>query len=284
MIKTNMDKLPVVATQGQVWHSKARSGGRITVDGNAIWLQGTGGIVYNAKVGDRCVGWVADHLEPCVTIRHSDDDHNGALQTFACIGNVATVVSGDAKGGKGFVTGKHGGCEHLIVHFPEDVLEKLNIDDKIGVRATGQGMELSDYPGIKLLSMSPALLGKMNITEKDGKLTVGVAKIVPAAIMGSGLGASSCATGDYDIQLFDDVMVKEYNLGDLRFGDIVAITDADSRFGRSYRTGAVTIGVIIHGDSFISGHGPGVTTLMTSKTALIEPVLDQNANLANYFL
>jgi hypothetical protein len=254
------------------------------VDGNVVWLQGTGGITYNAKIGDCCVGWVADHLEPCVTARHSDDAHNTALQTLSCIGNEAYVTSGDAKGGKGFVTGKHGGCEHLIVHFPDEVLEKLNIEDKIGVRATGQGIELLDYPDIKLRSMSPALLDKMNITEKDGKLVVGVAKIVPAATMGSGLGASSTTTGDYDIQLFDEPTVKEYGLADLRFGDIVCITDADSRFGRSYKHGAVTIGVIIHGDSFISGHGPGVTTLMTSKTALIEPVIDANANLAHFFL
>ena len=37
-------------------------------------------------------------------------------------------------------------------------------------------------------------------------------------------------------------------------------------------------------DCILSGHGPGVTTLMTCKTPLIEAVIDPNANLADYFV
>ena len=284
MVKTNKDKLPVVLVQGSVWHTKGGANGRISVDGNVLWLQSVGGVTYNAKIGDNCVGWVADHLEPGVSTRHKDDDFNQAYNVLSCVGNEAIVKSGDAKGDKGFVTGKHGGCEHVIVYFPQETLEKLNIDDAIGIKASGQGMELTDYPEIKLLNTSPALLEKMNIVEEDGKLKIGVAKIVPAAIMGSGLGSQSCASGDYDITLFDEATIEKYNLRDLRFGDIVAINDADNRYGRSYRSGACSIGVVIHGDSFIAGHGPGVTTLITSKLPLIEPFIDEKANLADYFL
>jgi hypothetical protein len=145
-------------------------------------------------------------------------------------------------------------------------------------------MVFLDYPDIVLRNASPVLIEKMNIIEDNGKIKVGVAKLVPAAIMGSGLGMIGSATGDYDITLFDEEIKTEYNLGDLRFGDIVGIINADTRFGRSYRTGAVTIGVVIHGDSFHAGHGPGVTTLMTCKTPLIEPFIDPDANLANYFI
>lgn len=284
MIRTNADRLPVVSVQGQVWHSKSRPTGNVTIDGNVVWMQGTGGITYNAKIGDCCLGWVADHLEPGVSTRHSDEGHNVAYATLSCIGNEATVKTGDAKGDKGFVTGKHGGCEHLMVYFPQETLEKLSIDDKIGVKATGQGMTLLDYPGVLLRNMSPALLDKLNIKEEGGKLHIGVAKIVPACIMGSGIGTVGTASGDYDITLFDEGMKAEYDLGDLRFGDIVGITDADTRFGRSYRSGAATIGVVIHGDSFIAGHGPGVTTLMTCKENLIIPFIDKKANLADFFL
>lgn len=284
MLKTNQNKLPVVLVQGTVRNPKGGLAGRITVDGNVVWLQGTGGITYNAQIGDCCVGWVADHLEPGVSTRHKDDDFNQAYNVLSCIGNEAIVKSGDAKGDKGFVTGKHGGCEHVIVYFPPTTLEKLSIDDAIGIKASGQGMELLDYPDIKLRNLSPALLEKLNITEANGKLKIGVAKIAPAAIMGSGLGQQSTANGDYDITMFDEATIDKYNLRDLRFGDIVAITDADNRFGRSYRSGACSIGVVIHGDSFIAGHGPGVTTLLTTKLPLIEPFIDENANLANYFL
>jgi len=284
MLKTNSDKLPIVSVSGQVWHAKGGGAGRVTVDGDVVWITGTGGITYNVKIGDNCMDWVADHLEPGVTTRHKNDEHNQAYSMLSCIGNEATVKSGDAKGSKGFVTGKHGGCEHLMIYFPDDVLEKMDTDDKITVKAVGQGMELTDYPDIKLRNVSPALLEKMNITEADGKLKVGVAKIVPADIMGSGLGSVGTARGDYDITLFCDEMIKKYDLADLRFGDIVAIQNADNRYGRSYVTGACTIGVVIHGNCIIAGHGPGVTTLLTSKLPKIEPFIDKCANLANYFL
>lgn len=284
MLRTNSDRLPIVSVQGQVWHPKAKQAGRLDADGRPLWLQGTGGITYNAKIGDICTGWVADHLEPGVTTRNPDDSKNDGYVVLSCIGNEAAVISGDAKGAKGFVTGKHGGCEHLMCWFGQDTLEKLQIDDKIAVRATGQGMALLDWPGIILRSMSPALLEKMNLREQEKHLGVGVAKFVPAAIMGSGLGASNSAAGDYDITLHDEEMTRKYGLDTLRFGDIVAITDADTRYGRTYRTGAVTIGVVIHGDCILAGHGPGVTTLMSSRDSTIEPFIDENANLASFFL
>jgi len=101
--------------------------------------------------------------------------------------------------------------------------------------------------------------------------------------MGSGLGSPS-ASGDYDITLFDKGLVAEYGLDKLRFGDIVAILDADTRYGRTWQTGAVTIGVVIHSDCMAAGHGPGVTTLLSCKTPLIEAVIDEGANLADYFV
>ncbi|MFQ6109075.1 MAG: hypothetical protein ACE5L7_05935 [Candidatus Aminicenantales bacterium] len=72
---------------------------------------------------------------------------------------------------------------------------------------------------------------------------------------------------DYDIQLFDRKTVKKYNLEALRFGDIVAILDADHTFGRFYREGAISVGVVSHSRSVAAGHGPGVTALFTSAKA-----------------
>ncbi len=75
--------------------------------------------------------------------------------------------------------------------------------------------------------------------------------------------------------------VKKYKLDKIRFGDFVALMDHDNRYGRAYRQGAVTIGIVVHSDCRIAGHGPGVTTLMTCKTSLIKPVIDSKANIAN---
>ena len=60
----------------------------------------------------------------------------------------------------------------------------------------------------------------------------------------------------------------------------MAIIDADHTYGRIYRTGSVSIGVVVHSRSWTAGHGPGVTTLFTSKEGRIETVIDPDANLA----
>jgi hypothetical protein len=99
--------------------------------------------------------------------------------------------------------------------------------------------------------------------------------------MGSGLGANQVNSGDYDIQLFDDAVVEQYGLQRLRLGDLVAILDADHSFGRIYRTGAMSVGVVVHTNCVSAGHGPGVTTLMTSADGKIVPQIDEAANIAS---
>ena len=42
----------------------------------------------------------------------------------------------------------------------------------------------------------------------------------------------------------------------------------------------MTIGIVIHADCKVAGHGPGVTTLLSSATPLIVPKVDGKANLA----
>jgi hypothetical protein len=44
----------------------------------------------------------------------------------------------------------------------------------------------------------------------------------------------------------------------------------------------MTIGLIVHGDSRLAGHGPGVATLLTCRDPVIEPVITGNANIAQY--
>jgi hypothetical protein len=100
-------------------------------------------------------------------------------------------------------------------------------------------------------------------------------------IRGSGIGAAHVAPGDYDIVTSDPESVKKYRLDKIRFGDFVALMDHDNRYGRAYRKGAVTIGVVVHSDCMIAGHGPGVTTIMTCETSLIKPVIDPHANIAD---
>jgi len=278
MIRTNVDKLVKVSVMGEI-SSPATSPYRISADGRPLVLPGTGGITYNIRVGDLATGWEADHVEPAVSMKSEKAGPNSGLNTLACVGNEAVVASGDAKGEKGVVTAKHGGIEHVLVDFQPSAMEKMLIGDKILVKAIGVGLKLLDFPEVKAMNVSPGFLEKLPLGTQDGLLVVPVTHKVPARIMGSGLGGNQAYRGDYDIQLFDEDTVAEYGLEDLRFGDLVAIMDADNSYGPIYKKGAVTIGIIAHSDCVTAGHGPGVTRLFTSSAGKILPKIDPDANI-----
>lgn len=284
-MRTNVDRLVMNSVWGEISHPEyERSPYYVSTHGQPTVVTGMSGITYNVRVGDSATRWVADHLEPAVSIKHPKGDGrtgpNAGLNVLACVGNQARVVSGDAKGKTGTVTGKHGGVEHVIVDFTPAIMEDLLLGDKVAIRAYGMGLSLEDYPEVKLFNISPDLLEAWKLEEHNGMLHVPVTHKVPAAVMGSGLGRDNVHKGDYDITMFDDEIVAEYQLDELRLGDIVAIMDTDHSFGCSYRKGAVSVGIVAHGHSVIAGHGPGVTSLMTSLAGEIKPVIDPGANIA----
>jgi len=289
MLKTNVNKLIKISVMGEISSPTLRSVYNISATGKPVVYPGVGGITYNLRVGDPACGWEADHVEPGVSSENKENDErsgqgaNTAYNVLSCVGNTATLFSGDAKGAHGTVTGKHGGIEHVLIDFPAETLENLAPGDRLLVKAFGVGLKLLDFPEIKVLNMDPMLLEVWNPQPNGDKLEVPVTHIVPAAIMGSGIGANQVNSGDYDIQLFDESIVEQYGLDTLRLGDLVAIIDADHSFGRIYHHGAISVGVVIHTNCVTAGHGPGVTTLMTSPNGKIIPQINLKANIATLF-
>ncbi len=291
-VEYNREQLVKMAVIGYI--APARFGEdpyRIDPDGRIHVLPGTGSITYNFRSGDSAVNIAGDHVEPAVTLynlgasKSRSSPESRGLNTLSCIGNKVRVLTGEAKRAEGWVIGKHGGSEHVMVDFPDDaVFAKLTIGDKMQIYAIGVGLELQNVEGVKAMNVSPHLLdvlteAGMGITP-EGKLRIPVTHRIPAKIMGSGLGSSHVYRGDYDIQFFDEKTIKEFKLETLRFGDIVAIQDADHSYGRIYRQGAISIGVISHSRSVEAGHGPGMTTLFTSSQGNIELSITPEANLA----
>ena len=288
MLRTNVEKLVKISVVGEVASPVFGRGiYNISAQGTPLVLPGVGGITYNVRVGDSACGWEADHVEPGISIENKENDPrfgqgaNIALNVLSCVGNGAVVVTGDAKGAKGVVTGKHGGIEHVLVDFQSETLEKLMLGDKVLVKAFGVGLKLLDYSEIKVMNMDARFLDALKPKAKGDRLEIPVTHIVPAAIMGSGLGANQTYSGDYDIQLFDEDAQKEYRLDGLRLGDLVTILDADHSYGRIYKQGAVSVGIVVHTNCVTSGHGPGVTTLFTSSTGKLVPKIDAKANIAS---
>ncbi len=290
-LRINQPDLVMVAVAGQIAHPVGQANPyRIGHDGIPRILPATGGIVLNQRVGDRCVGLMGDHIEPGVALHNNSREIIGsrrgpnlALITYACLGNCARVITGPATGQSGLVTGKHGGVDHVLVDFPPAVLRRLRIGDRVQIYSYGLGLKLLDYPDLRLFNCSPDFLRRWGLIPGDRGLQVPVTHFVPAAAMGSGLGKNTVWRGDYDIQLFDPQLRRRYRLDTLRFGDLVAIGSADTRHGPSYRQGRITFGIIVHGDSTVSGHGPGVMPLLTGSCQRLRPLYDSRANFAALF-
>lgn len=284
MIKTNKDRLVIQSVQGKI-HSPtvANNPYRIDREGLAHILPATGGISYNVKIGDSCMKWVGDHIEPGVSIKSNDRAENNALMLLACIGNEAKVITGEAKGARGFVTGMHGGIDHTLIYFKDEDLKNMAIGDTILVKAHGQGLAIEGHEDIKCMNIDPYLLEKLDIKKSsNGTLKVPVVTEIPAYLMGSGVGSSTAFSGDYDIMTGDEDANREFGINKLRFGDLVLLRDCDNTNGRQYLKGSVSIGVIVHSNCIKSGHGPGVTVIMSSKTSNIEGVVDEKANIGHY--
>jgi hypothetical protein len=289
-LRTNARDLVMISVAGQVAPPIERgTPWRVGYDGKSRSLPGSGGIVLNQRVGDPCVGLAGDHVEPGVSIRAEmrsivggRDGPNQALQTYSCVGNQAVVMSGRATGARGVVTGKHGGVDTVLIDFPREAMRKMAIGDRIQVWAYGLGLRLTNFPDVAIWNCSPRLLARWRPTERNGRIHVRVTHTIPARLMGSGLGRNNVLRGDYDIQMSDPQMVRRHRLGNLRFGDLVAITGADNRYGRSRLGGFTSIGVIVHSDSMVAGHGPGVVSLLSAPAAMFRLAITPDANISNY--
>ncbi len=287
-IKTNADKIVCVSVMGQIaspsFPGLPAQPYSLDSNGRPYLMPAYGGIVYNVSVGDSAYGWLADNVHPGVSISLKDDNGNRGLNILACVGNTAIVMSGDAKGTRGVVTGKSGRfSEHVIIHFDKASREKMAIGDKIVIRSQGVGMDLLDHSNIMLKSCSPELLEGLEVTTgSDGRLNVPVVATVPPHLLGAGAGLTS-EGGSLHIQSADRDALKEAGLDNLRLGDVVALADYDSSWNHGYFRGAIGIGVVGQGDSQRSGYGPGVTLIMTSASGGINPVVSPGVNLSDVF-
>lgn len=280
MLKTNRKSLVMQAVQGEISAPKDLSDkGR---DGLHRILPMTDGITFNVNVGDSAFGWEADHVEPSVSITHLDDAKQSGLVRLACVGNKAVVAEGDAKGEVGFILGKHGGAWNVVTQFSQDAMEKMVYGEKINIRTFGQGLELIDYPDIMAMSIDPDLLERLDIEQGIDEIVVPVTAKVPGFLLGSGVGCGPAQVGDVDLMTGDKGLLEKLGLDQLCLGDFVLMEDVDHSFGTGVVKGATSIGVVIHGDSYIGGHGPGITPVLTCRTNKIKGVIDKTANLKKY--
>jgi len=278
MLRTNVDDLVMMAIITFVSApALPRSLYRPDTEGTSQVPIGMAGVVYNVRVGDPAFGWAGDHVEPAVSVSHPDSEIDHALHYLACVGNEARVVTGLAAGARGVVTGEHA---RLLVDFEPEVLEQLCIGDMVLVKTHGRGMRLLDCPGVLVKKAGPRLIEKWGLRlSPEGRLQVPAVATIPARLMGSGAELTPEFV-DQDLMTGDRAALAECGIDQLKLGDLVAMMDTDHRYGRGYRPGGVSIGLIMHGDSPTAGHGPGCQDLLVCARGEIEPLLDPHANVA----
>ncbi len=279
MLRTNAENLVAMAVTAFVSPPSLPRGAphRPDLDGMSQIPIGMAGVVYNVRVGDPALGWAGDHVEPGASISHPDPLVDHALHYLTCVGNEARVVTGLAAGARGVVVGEQA---RLLVDFAPEVLEQLCVGDGVLIRTHGRGLRLLDFPGILVKKASPALISRWGLrTSPEGRLQVPVVAILPPTLLGSGAELTPEFV-DQDLMTGDRDALAACGADRLRLGDLVAVMDADHRYGRGYKPGSVTVGLIMHGDSPTGGHGPGFQDLLTCANGEIEPVLDPQANIA----
>jgi Domain of unknown function (DUF4438), N-terminal/Domain of unknown function (DUF4438), C-terminal len=281
-VTTNAAALVRQTLTGEVWPPLGdRYVYRAGPDGQAFALPGMGGMTLGVHCGDPATGYASDHLEPGASVRHRDPGANMALQFLTCVGNEVRVESGPAAGAVGHVIGQHA---YVLVDFAERAAEQVTTGDAVTVTAVGQGLALPGHPAIVVKNCAPGLLAAMpGGTRPDGRLEVHVAARIPAEAVGAGAGMVS-EYANTDLMGAYAGLGEDLSLGleGLRVGDIVAVAEADHRFGRGYRPGFLTIGVISTGQCMLFGHGPGPSSLLSGPEEAFALVDDPDANLASW--
>ncbi len=235
---------------------------------------GDGGIVLGVHLGDLVAAVDGDHVAPGATVAHHDPAARFGLTSYACTGNPVRVRDGAAAGALGWVLGKRGEEGRVLIALPDDALAVLQPGDGVAVRAYGQGAVL---PGtaVAMMNLDPRLLDPLGIVLAAGRAEVPVRAIVPGRLAGNGIGRPA-QQWDVDLAFPTDDPV----LAGLRLGDLLAVTDLDVRHNIGYRRGWVTVGVVVHGDSPLPGHGPGLTPLLTGPADLLTPRCDAGGPVA----
>ena len=165
----------------------------VTRDGLPFVPVGCGGIHYNVTVGMPVFGWAADQAQPGVSLENPDPAANVGLSVFACVGNRAVVRSGPAAGAVGVVTGKHeqfDTFQHVLVDFPQPVIELLVPGDKVAIASVGVGLQIPELPSVTFHSLGPQLWERWAVAMVGGRLEVPVVVTLPPKWWGSGAGGS----------------------------------------------------------------------------------------------
>ena len=280
--RDNRDALVVVAVAGRIAPPRVHPETlRVDRDGRAFLLPGTGGVHPDVHLGDPAGRWLAEHLMVGASVEDSGSApaEPGPLHLLACVGNRVRDAAGAPLG---VVAGKRGGLApgfmppNLVsVEATTARLAELAPGSGVVIEAVGRGLVLPDWPDVELLNVSPAGLDALGLRVVGDGLEIPVRAVAASRAAGAGLGQSGWIG---DLEITDVAFLSPPGI-DLAFGDLVAFDAMDSRHGRYYHPGTVSVGIVAHGPSPAPGHGVGVTILLSGPSEQVRLVVDDRATM-----
>lgn len=283
-MKTNEKSTVIVGIQGEISHPENKEY-VIGHDGKACFIPRSGSINYNVKLGDSAVSWIGEDITTGVSTSHPKEDQMEAYVQLACIGNVVKVISGDAKGAIGFVTGKMSsqGQKQVTITFGDKDLEAMQVGDKVFIKSQGQGLSYTDFPQVRIMNIDPRLLKLLDVKVENDQIIVPVKAVIPQHFNGSGTGEGGPIETDISIGASAIEDMKKDGIEDLCFGDLVLLRGSDNVYGTSFLESASSLAVVVSGHSQMAGRGPGVVVIMSSKDGIIKEDIRSDANLSEFF-
>ena len=278
-LRDNRAELVAASVSGQIAPVRIHTE-VLPVDREGRWrvLPASGGIALGVHAGDPVHALEGDHLMAGVSIEDSGNQPTvaGPLHLLSCVGNRVRNGRGEPIG---IVAGKRGGlapgfwAPQLVgVEVPDRVSEALTPEERIVVETLGRGLHLFDWPDIALSNLSPKGLDLLPLHAADS-LTCDVAAIVPPETAGPGVGQDAWIG---DLEITSERCLAGATEG-LRYGDLVAFADTDSRSGRFYSPGRTSIGIVSHGPALAPGHGVGITILLTGPAERLVPRIGEGS-------
>lgn len=271
-IRDNRAEIVCASVSGQIAPVRIH-GENLAVNKEGCWqmLPASGGIALGIHAGDPVSKLLGDHLIAGLSIEDAGNTPAvpGPLHLLSCIGNRVR----DGRGRPlGIISGKRGGlapgfwAPQLVgVEIADSIAQHLTPEDRIVVETVGRGLRLLDWPQIEPMNLSPQLLDVLPLSPDGEGLRCAVTAVVPPESAGPGIGQDAWI-GDLEITT-DRCLVG--SLDALCFGDIVAFADIDSRAGRFFSPGRVSIGVVSHGPGLGPGHGVGATIILTGPSDIL---------------
>jgi hypothetical protein len=238
---------------------------RVDREGRPYVPVGDGGIVLGVALGQSVFAHTADHAGPGACLVHPDAGARAGLTALSCVGNRVTVTGGPCQGAFGAVVGKRGEQGRVVAWFPPDVLAGLRPGDPVRVRAQGQGLVLEGPDQVSVANLDPGLLEMLPIDVGRHVVRSRVRCEMGSHLGGNGMGRPA-HLWDLDLQLDEG----EGAAAGVSLGDLVAVSDLDSRHNMGFRRGWRTVGIIVHGSSPQPGHGPGLVPLLTGPRSVVE--------------